>query len=307
MKTTLLVLFTLAAALCADDLLPDLAPLAKKFDEDSAALAAQRAAAVPPLKQQYLAVIDAAEKAARAKVQVAVVAALFAEREAVMTDTMSPAVPADLPKNLEPARKIYLDALAKLALDHAGRQQRLDAAYLSRLDFLPGKTKPALAAQIAAEKERVISTATAVNAGGAHSNNLLVNSSFSQKDGDDLPTGWKAFKNKGSVQMENGNPFYRQSDYHIHQSMLIPRNSYEARVRLRMRTADGAECGYRITCLMADGSSELVFGSSYPEVPNKWKTFTERGKIPKGAVSLLFDIHAYKGTGDFDDVVLEVK
>ena len=97
MKRFLPLFFALTLMLAAEELLPELVSIAKKFEADSAALAEQKSAVIAPAKQQYLAALDTAEKAARAAVQPAVLSSVLAERIAVTNGAMAPAIPTDLP------------------------------------------------------------------------------------------------------------------------------------------------------------------------------------------------------------------
>jgi hypothetical protein len=66
-----------------------------------------------------------------------------------------------LPKALQAPRKACLDAMARVGTDLAPRQKAINSAYLQALASLQAKaaTKPELAEQIAAEKERVFANA----------------------------------------------------------------------------------------------------------------------------------------------------
>ena len=82
MKIATLVVLILGATLYAQALLPELQPLAKKHQDDSPDLEAQKSAAVAHAMAAYIASLDAAEKAATAAGQLAAVTALTQERDA---------------------------------------------------------------------------------------------------------------------------------------------------------------------------------------------------------------------------------
>lgn len=131
-----ILLLAFTATLTAQDLLPEITQLASKHRVESAALAEQKAAAITRARQPYIAALDAAEKAATSAGQVQLVAALNKEREAITKDSMTPAFPSDLPKNLQPTRKAYQQAVVRTASDFVPRQQRIDANYLRSLAAL---------------------------------------------------------------------------------------------------------------------------------------------------------------------------
>ena len=104
MKTLVVALaIAFVVPLHAQDLAPELAPLVAKHKADLAALDAQKAAATARVQQTYVAALDGAEKTATVAGNLAVVAAITKEREALKTGLMAPALPEGLPKTLQPA------------------------------------------------------------------------------------------------------------------------------------------------------------------------------------------------------------
>jgi hypothetical protein len=159
MKTRFItVAFALVATLDAQDLAPELAPLAAKSKAALVALDAQKAAAVGRVAQTYKAALDAAENAETTAGRVAAVAAITAERGAVEKNEVTTEFPVNLPKSLQTPRKNYLDGLARVVADFGPRQQRVNADYLRDLRALQTRTgnNPVLAEQIANEKQKVL-------------------------------------------------------------------------------------------------------------------------------------------------------
>jgi hypothetical protein len=155
--------FALAVPLHAQDLAPELAPLAAKHQADLTALDAQKAAAVTRAQQPYVSALDGAERTATSAGTLEVVAAITKEREALKSGVMSPSFPEGLPKALQSTRKSCLDAMARVGTDAAPRQKAIDADYFRALASLQTKAaaKPELAQQIAAEKEKLLANADA--------------------------------------------------------------------------------------------------------------------------------------------------
>lgn len=153
------VLFSLFAAvvLRAEELSPELAPYAEKYEADSIALQAQKTAAVQRNQAPYLAALDAAEKSATTAGNLPLVAAITKERNTV-GGAMALALPDDLPRTLQSPRKSLIEGLARIEASHATNQQRIDAAYLRALASLQTKaaSNPKLATQIAAQKQQLL-------------------------------------------------------------------------------------------------------------------------------------------------------
>ena len=158
MKAVPLLALTFATMLHAQDLAPELAPLAAKYKAALAALDAQKAATLARVQQTYGIALDAAEKTATTAGSIEAIAAITKEREALKSGPLAPAWPENLPKALQAARKAFLDGAARVSADETPRRKAVDADYLRALASLQPKAagKPELAAQIAAEKEKVL-------------------------------------------------------------------------------------------------------------------------------------------------------
>ena len=172
-KTIRLLLTASAAAHCAlvaplhaQDLAPELAPLAAKYKADTAALGAQKEAAITRVALVYSAALDSAEKTETTAGHLPALTAITLERGDLKKNEVKPELPSDLPKGLHSVRKAYLDDLARVVADFAQRQQRIaadDIRVLSSLQTRAG-SNAALAKQIMEEKERVLQSATAGSA-----------------------------------------------------------------------------------------------------------------------------------------------
>ena len=160
MKLAILAAFVLVSPVfaVAQELLPELQPIAGKYKTDSAALESQKTVAMSRAKQVYDSALDAAEKSATAAGQVPVVTAVTKERDALKSDQMSPTAPRELPRALVPQRKAYEDAFVRITADFEQRQQRADADYLRALSGLQARagTNPELAKQLATEKASLL-------------------------------------------------------------------------------------------------------------------------------------------------------
>jgi hypothetical protein len=160
----LAIAVALVTPLRAQSLAPELEPLAAKYRADMAALNAQKAVAMTRAQQPYMSALDGAEKAATSAGTVGAVPAIAKEREALKSgQTMPAAFPERLPKALQATRRACLDAMARVDADLAPRQKAIDADYLRALASLQAKaaTKPELAEQIAAEKEKMLANVDA--------------------------------------------------------------------------------------------------------------------------------------------------
>jgi hypothetical protein len=149
------------AALRAQDLAPELEPLAAKHKVELAAFNAQKASAMVRAQQPYLFALDGAEKTATSAGNLDAVAAITKEREALKDGAMDAAFPEGLPKALQAPRKACLDAMARVGADLEPRRKTINSAYLQALASLQAKAggKPDLAEQIAAQKEKLLAGA----------------------------------------------------------------------------------------------------------------------------------------------------
>ncbi len=158
MKASVFFALALIATVHAQELLPELQPLAAKHKANVATIESQKATALAHAREVYVAALEAAEKSATTTGQLPIVATLTKEREAVNSGKMSPTLLADLPKSIQAQRKSCEDAVARVSADFTLRQQRVDADYLRALAALQSRTLPnsELAKQLAEEKASLL-------------------------------------------------------------------------------------------------------------------------------------------------------
>lgn len=70
---------------------------------------------------------------------------------------MSVETPPNLPKTLQPARKAYIDTVARIAVEASARQEKIDLEYVRSLNSLQVSANAALAKEITDEKLRFLS------------------------------------------------------------------------------------------------------------------------------------------------------
>jgi hypothetical protein len=150
--------FTLVSNLPAADLLPELTSFATKHESESEILKMQKTAAVTRMRQPYLAALDSAEHSATNAGNLPTVAAITRERTALQDGGLEGAFPNDLPRTLQSPRKSCMDGVLRIETSYVTNQQRIDADYLKALASLQPRAanNPALAAQITAEKTRLL-------------------------------------------------------------------------------------------------------------------------------------------------------
>lgn len=210
--TGLLAITCSAAAVFAQELLPELAGLAGKHTAAVAEVERQRGEAAAKAAQPYVSALDGVEKAATAKGEIKAVEAAAKEREAALSGRLATDVPAGLPAlRLQGTRKAVLDG-----------------QYLGALAGLAAKAEPesALAKQVAAEREALLADKKADGGGGDNGGdakadkvprgkNVVVNGDFQKIGEDGKPEGWVIWPGWGKGAMlasENGNTFFRATD-----------------------------------------------------------------------------------------------
>ena len=151
----------LSAVLHAQELPAQIQPLADKYKSDLAILESQRAGAVGRAQQTYIAALTAAENAALTASQLPVIAAITAESQAVTSNSMPAEFPRGLPATLQPARKVYMDTVARIAAEMPPRKEKIGVDYLRALTGLQASADAELSAAIAGEKLRILSEAKA--------------------------------------------------------------------------------------------------------------------------------------------------
>ena len=330
-----LFLFAFRATLVAQELAPAIAPIASKRAASLNALEAEKSAALERARQPYLAALDAAEKTATAKGELETVAAISRERTALMNGLVPPAPPEGLPKGLHAARKSTLDALSRAATEDATRRRAVDVEYLRALTTLQTQTRgnPELAAQITAEKQKLLaavtgsSGATASGTGGKSSGrNAIINGAFDQADATGLPAGWTLPSKDASAfkVIRDGNNAVlritvegRTPHFHAHQEVAVPSKAKSATVRARMRgkwtdrRTDDDNWGLQTSVRFVDADGKpfgpwtILVGGMEPG----WKAFTKTMSVPAGAkaVRVQVGVASVAGVFDFDEVELEFR
>lgn len=325
--------FAIVAALQAQDLAPELAPVAAKYKADIAALEALKAATFARMQQPYIAALDAAEKTATSAGSLEAVAGITKERAALKSGLMAPAFPGDLPKTLQPARKNYVDSIVRIPADEAQRRRAIDADYLRALGSLQTKaiSNPELAKQIAAEKDKLLAnvasgTAAAAGAPKASGRNAVVNGNFDAADAAGTPSGWKVPSEDGvtfKVGSDGTNHVLRVTvtgalrNIKLSQEVEVPprAKTFTVRVRIRGKATGhdpsddnwGANVGARFTG--ADGTLTGPWTILVGGKDAGWKTLTKGGPVVAGAKTMKVEVGAQfvAGTFDFDDVEVEFR
>lgn len=154
------ITLALIATLHAQDLAPELAPLAQAHKTGTDNLAAQRAGELTRIRQPYLSALTAADRAATRTGNVTELRAIARERALVEKGSLSGELVGDLPRSLVNVRRALLLAEASIASGFLRKQKELDADYVRRLGALEARSarNPDLIAQIASEKLRVLSS-----------------------------------------------------------------------------------------------------------------------------------------------------
>jgi hypothetical protein len=161
MKAFVIVTLVFTTAVPAQELLPELLPLAAKYKADSSAIELQRATLISRAKQPYMAALDSAEKNATTSGQLPLVAAVTAERAVLNAGQTLPTSSSNLLKTLQTPRKAYQDETAHVYATFVVKQRRLDADYLRVLASLQSRAagNPELVKQIEAEKSSLLKVA----------------------------------------------------------------------------------------------------------------------------------------------------
>ena len=249
-----------APAVFSQELLPELAVPAAQHKAAGEALDRQKLEAIALAAKSYVSALDSIEKAATAKGEIDLVAAVVKEREAVVSGTLEPSLPAALPKaRLQMSRKTLLASVERINADFAKRKKSADAGYLRVLASLQPKAaaNQELAKQLAAEKSALLNNGSA----GAESEgdtkaakqsfgkNVIVNGDF-EKIVDGKPDGWDPFPltaGRAKVETENKNTFVRfdteavnkdgTSEYQsLTQEIAVPKGASKIAVSAKLRT-----------------------------------------------------------------------
>lgn len=151
------VLLSTLLPAAAQDLEPELFPLAVKHEQASKTLSEQKEAALARAREPYLKALESAEDFATTAGELPVVAAVNRERSG-LSGAVAKEFPDGLPKNLRAARKSFVDAVERVETTYASNRQKIDADYLRSLAGLQSKAaaSPKLAEQIAGEKKKLL-------------------------------------------------------------------------------------------------------------------------------------------------------
>lgn len=331
MKSVVWMMMAVVSMLHAQDLLPELAAPAAQHKAAGEALDKQKLEAITLAAKSYVSALDGVEKAATAKGEIDLVAAVVKEREAVASGTLEPELPAALPKaKLQMARKTLLSSVERISADFAKRKKKADADYLRVLATLQTKAaaNPELGKQIAAEKAALLDNGTAGEAGriangsGAakvsRGKNVVVNGDFEQIV-DGKPEGW-LYTGRESVLMEDGNHFVRfeikeAKGCRIRKEIDLQKESKTATVAARLRTRDliGEKGDTYPRCVIVfineEGKPFSWLCTPKKQADSSWKSIKMDGPVPKSAVTCYVDIETGKSPGqiDFDDVEVTFK
>lgn len=309
----------------AQELLPELAAPAAQHKAADEALDKQKLEAIALAAKSYVSALDGVEKAATAKGEIDLVAAVVKERDAVATGTLEPSLPAALPKaRLQMSRKTLLASIERINADFAKRKKTADADYLRVLATLQTKdaTNPELAKQLAAEKAALLEGGTAATGNGTQTakasrgKNVVVNGDFEKVGTDGKPEGWQ-YTGRVSVLMEDGNQFVRfeikePKGCRIRKEIDLPKESKTATVAARLRTRDviGAKGDTYPRCVIVfmneEGKPISWLCTRKRQADCSWKPTKMDGPVPKSAVTCCVDIETGNSPGqiDFDDIAV---
>jgi len=297
MKKALTLLLALCASAYAQELLPELKPLAQKYDDDRLAVGASWKKAYAIILEPYSAALTALEKDATAKGQLPIIAAIGKERAAL--EDGNPAAVSTLPK-VETVRRTFMTNLARINADRARATKQVDADYLRVLLALSTRypANSELQKQIAAEKNRVLESGPTAQAG----KNSLVNGDF--KDG---LTGWDVTSKSVTVENEGDRKFVRFTDLGVVQVVNVPQDAKEFVARAKMRTSGKVPTRSFGIFYVEQKTAEKSFTSNAPGTPNAgWKAFEAKGKIEHDLTKFTVKLWGFPGLPiDVKDCSLE--
>lgn len=334
-------IFVLTFALCivpavpvslAQELLPELAAPAAQHKAADEMLDKQKLDAIALAAKSYVSALDSVEKAATAKGELDLVAAVVKEREAVASGTLEPSLPAALPKaRLQMSRKTLLASVERINADFAKRKKTADADYLRALAALQTKaaSNPELAKQIAAEKAALLGGVSALGAGAKESKatrgkNVVENGDFSQSV-EGKPAGWKYAEN-ARVEKEGENSFIRFVDKKIIadgtvpstsicQEVTMPKGAQMVTVSAKIRTTDLVSlpkvytAGAAVEFSDQDGKACRFIVVHWSGKNGAWKEYQVERPVLKEASKVIVRVSSGQCPGqiDFDDIVVTFK
>lgn len=333
MKRLLPALLLALQVICFADTLhaqvthPKLAPIKARYDADAKAVRIAREQAQARAVEKYTAALANAEKSAAASRDLKSVAAVGRERQAVSDGKMAPAFPSELPASLQNARREYLAGLAKAAGEFAPRLQKLDQEYIAQLARIDTGTDAALAAEVTAEKQRVLESAGEQSAAAADSligkHSVVNNGDFSIGEPGSVPKGWEpAYPNGGAKLVSDGaNAVVRlerigsAENVGVKQEVPVPAGARTASFRARMRgkpknLKEQPRAAAQITLRIRDAKGEMLTPAILTSKHSaQWQNELRTLELPAGAKSVEVVVRSVfaEGTFDFDDVSLEFR
>lgn len=315
----------------AQELLPELAAPAAQHKAADEALDKQKLEAIALAAKSYVSALDGVEKAATAKGELDLVAAVVKEREAVASGALEPNLPAALPKaRLQMSRKTLLASIERINADFAKRKKAADADYLRVLATIQPKaaSNPELAKQLATEKAALLQGGA--RSGGAaakvsRGKNVIVNGDFEKVGADGYPEQWDLAKGI-SYKCDNNNGFIRIDNppkyvdgtaeaFHAKQKISVPAGSTKVIVSARIRTSNlklvPKKSTAQVRFEMLDKNGQPILGPSalWDGKDGNWRTIQASGLLPKEGVEALVRITNSNCSGqiDFDDIEVTFK
>jgi len=316
----------------AQDLLPELAAPAAQHKTAVEALDKQKLVAIALAAKSYVSALDSVEKAATAKGEIELVAAVVKEREAVASGTLEPDLPEALPKTkLRMSRKTLLASVERINADYAKRKKAADADYLRAIAALQPKVaaNPELAKQITAEKAALLGggSASGNNASAlkaSRGKNVVVNGDFSLI-ADGKPDGWKYAENV-RVETEGGNNFLRfveqivNADGTVHgvfisQEVTMPKGAQTVTVSIKIRTKHlislpkASIAGAQVEFSDQNGKASRFITVCCSGKNGVWKEYQVGRAVLKDASMVLVRVSSGQCPGqiDFDDIEVTFK
>ena len=337
--TLALVIAPAVPIVLAQELLPELAAPAAKHKAADEALDKQKLEAIALAAKSYVSALDSIEKAATAKGEIDLVAAVVKEREAVASGALEPSLPEALPKTkLQMSRKSLLASVERINVNFAKRKKAADADYLRELAALQTKaaTNTELAKQLADEKSALLGGGGAVSENGkkaskkANSKNAVVNGDF-ENVVDGMPKDWEPIPSNTigvKVETENKNNFVRletkailndgKAEYvSVTQKLDVPKQATSITASVKLRTnwtvPPKRENLPALLIKFEDKDGQCFCGvycaASLNGKNGSWKKLQSVGNIPKDWVNavLVLKNSNCPGQVDFDDVEVTFK
>jgi hypothetical protein len=269
-----------------------------------------------------------AERTATTSGNITVVSMIGNERAAIKSGLMAPGFPPGLSRELQVPRKTYLDAMARIRSAEVPRRQAIDAAYLRALGELAGKgaRDPALAAQLEAEKQKLLANAPVSTRGDKpNAKSSVINGTFDLADAGGQARGWVIKHGDGWKVVRDGTnsilhasakvPGYCQ----IFQNILLPPKartvSMSGRVRGKLTARAPDQPNYGATIIGGFFEGEEQESKKWLPMDAKggtdleWKTVRGAQKIPENVkvLRVMLVLNAVAGDFAFDDIEVEFR